>query len=90
MKPKKKQLTIPKEITPIYIDSDKSDNNITNKCKLMLKYYNREYYHSCVLTRPERRYCVTRRKLLVVVFLLDMSDHIFWEGSFGFILIMDP
>ena len=32
----KKQLIIPKEITPIYIYSDKSDNNITNKCKFML------------------------------------------------------
>ena len=33
----KKQLIIPKEITPIYIYSDKSDNNITTKCKFMLK-----------------------------------------------------
>ena len=38
MKPKK-TINNSKQITPIYIYSDKSDNNITTKCKFMLKYY---------------------------------------------------
>ena len=45
---------------------------------------------SRVLTRPERCYCVIRKELLAVVFLLDISDHISWEESFGFVLTMDP
>ena len=39
MKPKKNPINNTKEITPIYVYSDKSDNNITNKCKFMLQYH---------------------------------------------------
>ena len=46
-------------------------------------------YGSRLLSKPERRYCVTRRELLAVVFLLINLDHTFWESILNCELTME-
>ena len=47
-------------------------------------------YASHVLTRPECRYCVTRKELLAVVFFTRHFRAHLMVGSFVFVLTMDP